>query len=197
MIIFACQKCSASIRVGDEMAGKRGRCPNCRESVEVPAAMPPIAAQPRPALPPTRAARAVSAMPVVDAPAWTAEDFAEPAPMPARTAASMTLRATLRKCPDCDGTVSKLAYFCPQCGTPLNSPPAEKQITFLVPSPVGQLLTVIGVLGVLFFWLLFPSVVAPDQQTFNFTIALHQILGVITCATVAIVSSAPTTVRRK
>lgn len=36
MIRFKCPKCAASIKVADEFAGKKGKCPSCRNVVEVP-----------------------------------------------------------------------------------------------------------------------------------------------------------------
>ncbi len=39
-IAVTCSHCNATLRVKDELAGRRGKCPKCRETVEVPAAPP-------------------------------------------------------------------------------------------------------------------------------------------------------------
>jgi serine/threonine protein kinase/WD40 repeat protein len=41
MIVFDCPSCQHQLKVKDEMAGKRGRCPNCRQSVVVPGNLAP------------------------------------------------------------------------------------------------------------------------------------------------------------
>ncbi len=37
MIHFECENCGGPVRVGDEWAGRRGRCPNCRQIITIPA----------------------------------------------------------------------------------------------------------------------------------------------------------------
>lgn len=36
MIQFKCQRCGSSIKVADNLAGKKGKCPGCKETIEVP-----------------------------------------------------------------------------------------------------------------------------------------------------------------
>lgn len=183
MIEFACPHCAAAIRVGDNLAGKRGKCHKCGESLSVPTSSS--------MLPPP-----ISARPVVDTPTPVSEApralFTADAPAP-----SVVLPSNLQYCPDCPERISKRAVACPHCGCPLNPAPATTQAALLVPSLAGQMLTVVGMLGMAFFWFVYPGMAAPDMTTFNFPLALDQLLGVICCATLAIVSSAPTTVKRK
>ena len=42
MIRFSCSHCGKSISVKDEYAGKRGKCPTCKQPVSVPSASPTI-----------------------------------------------------------------------------------------------------------------------------------------------------------
>jgi len=49
MIRFTCQTCGARIRVGDDKAGKSGKCPRCRAGVRVPPASVAEALAPAPA----------------------------------------------------------------------------------------------------------------------------------------------------
>ena len=41
MIRIECPSCSAALKIPDELAGSKGRCPTCRGVVEIPAAQPP------------------------------------------------------------------------------------------------------------------------------------------------------------
>ncbi|MFG0331988.1 MAG: hypothetical protein ACF8TS_01375, partial [Maioricimonas sp. JB049] len=45
-IQFNCPDCTSSIRVGDEAAGKIGRCPKCDQRLRVPQVTPPPAPSP-------------------------------------------------------------------------------------------------------------------------------------------------------
>src|SRR5262245_56173738 len=36
MIIFSCPACEQKLRVKDEMAGQKGKCPHCKQAVVVP-----------------------------------------------------------------------------------------------------------------------------------------------------------------
>ena len=40
-ISFKCSQCQATLKVGDELAGKRGKCPKCQAPVHIPAAANP------------------------------------------------------------------------------------------------------------------------------------------------------------
>ena len=42
-----CQNCGKSMKVKDDMAGKRGKCPQCGSVIEVPMAGPPPQAAPQ------------------------------------------------------------------------------------------------------------------------------------------------------
>ncbi|MBW3543964.1 MAG: hypothetical protein KY476_27255, partial [Planctomycetes bacterium] len=55
-IVFDCPHCAATVRVADDAAGKKGRCPQCGESLLVPRVVPPAA-------PPTGHADAVTGEP--------------------------------------------------------------------------------------------------------------------------------------
>src|SRR5690349_648492 len=37
---FACPSCGRALKVSDELAGRRGRCPHCKAAVLVPGAVP-------------------------------------------------------------------------------------------------------------------------------------------------------------
>lgn len=41
MIRFTCQECGRPVRVPDALAGKKGRCPHCKQVIQVPVAEPP------------------------------------------------------------------------------------------------------------------------------------------------------------
>ena len=45
-ISFKCSHCQATLKVGDELAGKRGKCPKCQAPVQIPAATNPTATTP-------------------------------------------------------------------------------------------------------------------------------------------------------
>ncbi|MCE9546822.1 MAG: hypothetical protein K8T25_15185 [Planctomycetia bacterium] len=46
MIRFACPTCGKSIKIADEYAVRRGKCPGCQTPVTVPAAAPPADVEP-------------------------------------------------------------------------------------------------------------------------------------------------------
>ncbi|MHB8973043.1 MAG: hypothetical protein ACYC3X_06995 [Pirellulaceae bacterium] len=52
-IEFACSRCGQILRVGDEAAGKRAKCPQCQSVVPIPAARDSADASSAPAPPPT------------------------------------------------------------------------------------------------------------------------------------------------
>ena len=41
MIRFTCEHCSRNVRVADKFGGKKGRCPYCKEVIEIPAQSEP------------------------------------------------------------------------------------------------------------------------------------------------------------
>ena len=46
MIRFECPHCNQPVEVGDEFAGRKGRCPGCESVVEIPVLVRPQGAQP-------------------------------------------------------------------------------------------------------------------------------------------------------
>lgn len=86
-ITFSCT-CGQSITVGPQFAGKMGRCPRCKNPVQVPAASAPAAAAP-----PSRPAMAPAPVPTGKAPATgrqpTGQAQARPAPAKGPRAAKL------------------------------------------------------------------------------------------------------------
>lgn len=51
-ITFSCVKCSKQFRVGDELAGKKGKCPKCNTIFQIPRTSQALKKKPKPAAPP-------------------------------------------------------------------------------------------------------------------------------------------------
>ena len=93
-IEFTCQACGHVLKLRDEAAGKRGRCPSCGGAVSVPAT-------------PTSA----STPPVASAaPAGPAPSVPTPSPAPQTKA-----------CPDCGNPLPLMAVICVKCGLNLKT----------------------------------------------------------------------------
>lgn len=75
-IEFNCPYCTSTIRVKDDAAGKRGRCPRCEEQLIVPSVAPPTAASPRVGTP--AAPAQPTAAPIEPAPVTTPNTAAMP-----------------------------------------------------------------------------------------------------------------------
>ncbi len=107
MIRFACPGCSATFTVGDEKAGKTGKCPKCQSQFVIPAADAgaPAADVPPPVPPPTKAPSRPT-LPPLPPPATDPNAPVEIAP-----------------CPKCDTRLSVLPtdvgvdIQCPSCET--------------------------------------------------------------------------------
>lgn len=109
MIRFACPGCSATFTVGDEKAGKTGKCPKCQSQFVIPAADAgaPAADLPPPPPPPVKNPSRPSAPPL-------------PPPPPA---ADPNAPVEIAPCPKCDTRLSVLPtdvgvdIQCPNCET--------------------------------------------------------------------------------
>lgn len=51
MIVFECQKCGKLIKIADQYAGKRGKCPGCGEIIDIPSDLLNCSESPSPANP--------------------------------------------------------------------------------------------------------------------------------------------------
>ena len=121
-IEFACPTCGKVLKLRDEAAGKKGRCPYCKEVITVPEAslaqddlieiVPADAPKKPPVLPPRPPKPSVST----------------PAP-PAAPPAEAT-----KPCPDCGKPLGEKAVICVNCG--LNLKTGKKlQTVFEQPKP--------------------------------------------------------------
>ena len=75
MIVFACNSCGCRLRVADNQAGKKGKCPRCAAPFQVPAtavSRPTVPAAPSPPAPPSEAATLAPVPPVSSDAAATA-----------------------------------------------------------------------------------------------------------------------------
>ena len=97
MISFACPGCQARLRVGDDKAGKRGKCPRCGHAIEVP--LPEL--------------RLEGEDDLLEVPTPAASSWSTPmsAAAPAGTAASQG-----SGCPSCEGPLPNRARICTRCG---------------------------------------------------------------------------------
>ncbi len=109
MIRFACPGCSATFTVGDEKAGKTGKCPKCQSQFVIPAADAGApAADAPPPVPPTSKAPSRPSLPPL------------PPPPPA---ADPNAPVEIQPCPKCDTRLSVLPtdvgldIQCPSCET--------------------------------------------------------------------------------
>jgi membrane associated rhomboid family serine protease len=91
MISFTCLGCQAKLRVGDEKAGKRGKCPRCGHAIEVP--FPELRLEGEEDLPEASPHSSVSPS------------------APAGTATPQSL-----DCPSCHGQLPARARICTRCG---------------------------------------------------------------------------------
>lgn len=98
-ITFECPQCARITRVPASFAGKQGKCPGCRATIEVP----------DPATAP--------APPSPDAPALAAEDApAAPVLPPPDPALVRAMGADQRPCPACNQPIRQAAVKCRHCG---------------------------------------------------------------------------------
>jgi len=105
MITFKCP-CGKALKVKDDAAGKRVRCPACSEVIEVPA--------PSAAAPPSAAAKARAAKgAVVDVPEDDA-DFGLQAPEP--ELGEHKVEGEAKHCPACHMPLAKATVICTTCG---------------------------------------------------------------------------------
>src|SRR5262245_24539082 len=102
MITFMCVHCNEELKVPDNTAGKRGKCPHCGKVVQIPQQAPPMEA----VLDPEPATFAVAPMPAPPpaAPSTT--------PMPAMVGSAPSLPA--------------VPALPPAQQPPVDSPPAEQ-----------------------------------------------------------------------
>ncbi len=100
--MLTCPGCQATLRVRDDMAGKKIKCPRCAELVPVPAGKA-VTAKGRPA---------------------ADEGFTEVKPLPASKVKSAPgskgAVPTTRPCPSCGKSVSLAARTCRHCDAPLD-----------------------------------------------------------------------------
>lgn len=99
MIETSCPGCGKRLRVRDEAAGKRGKCPHCGAVVNVSR---------------SDEAGSMAAMEALAA----KERLIAPQPQISHTSMETTA-ARLTPCPDCGRQVSLAAATCPNCGRPL------------------------------------------------------------------------------
>ena len=92
MIKFPCPRCGATISAPDELAGRKGKCPRCREITTVPSTSPQ-------ASPPARKPRPADAEPAVAEPE---EAVAAEEDLPRRTGRPQTGRPQRRRDDDAD-----------------------------------------------------------------------------------------------
>jgi hypothetical protein len=115
-IRVSCQ-CGQSLSVPDEMAGKAGKCPKCKQILKVPAngvATAPKQAKPQAAKAPATAAAAPQA-PAVPAPSNALPAF------PGGSLAGLFEEAGITKkegifCPSCEAPVANGSVICVKCG---------------------------------------------------------------------------------
>ena len=130
-IEFICPTCGKTLKLRDEAAGKRGRCPFCKGVVTVPSAdseedelveiIPPTApkTEQRPPAPPP-----------------PAEARTTPPPLPTTPTGEQT-SATERICPGCKSSLNDKAVICISCG--LNLKTGKKlQTVFEKPEPAPE-----------------------------------------------------------
>jgi len=109
MIDFECTACGKRLRVSDDKAGRRGRCPACQASMTVPRlseAAGPV---------PSRHVVQSAAPPVVDQPA------ARPAPVSPARSVDPAGAGDRGRCPSCDQDLGPDAKVCVRCGIHLPS----------------------------------------------------------------------------
>lgn len=92
-----CSKCGRELNVKDELAGKKGKCPDCGEVIQVPTLDESAAAAAEPEAPP-------------------AEAPAEPSPAP-----EPELQKPTKRCVHCRKSIAVDAVFCIHCGTHLRT----------------------------------------------------------------------------
>jgi hypothetical protein len=141
-IEFACQ-CGKTLRAADQFAGKRAKCNNCGQIVNIPAGNAAVgsASPPKAAM----AYNAVAAAPKRDVPAAIPvaasnfdldEFFSGDIPVASPAAPDLTAgralpnaaRADMKFCPGCKQPMSNAAVICIQCG--YNQKTGEKMKTF-------------------------------------------------------------------
>ncbi len=96
-IEFSCEHCGKALSTGDEKAGRRAKCPDCGEAIEVPWI--------------NTAGVDLSAVPA-------------PPPLPTAIAPAVPGAAN---CPMCGFAVSRRDQECPACGEPLTHEQASRQ----------------------------------------------------------------------
>jgi len=127
-----CPHCSKTLRVADEMAGKRIKCPSCGQACQLPPVKPGDGPKPagEPQAPPRREAN--------------------PAPPPAPAAEAPS---TVRDCPKCGAAMAPQAVLCTDCG--YNTQTGDQVVTSSTPRatlrlpriPIRYVLLVLVVAG--------------------------------------------------
>lgn len=120
MIEMSCPACGKKLRVGDDAAGKRGKCPQCSTAVRIPtrnqagrdAEIEAWLSPPQSDQPSTRAGPASGSSGQSSASRSTQE-------IPA---------SNLMACPDCGRQVSRQAKACPNCGHPFQVAHDERPV---------------------------------------------------------------------
>ena len=126
MIEFSCSNCKAVFRVGDEKAGKRGKCPKCGQLTTIPpvarvaAPVRPVASAPTSALADLAAATSGKQPPSARPPAAsTPRHAAVPSkvPPPAQPETSYYgVAPDTKTCPHCGEQIQRIAEKCKHCG---------------------------------------------------------------------------------
>jgi ribosomal protein S27E len=157
MIHVKCQHCSREIRAGDEYAGKKIRCPDCKEILALPAGATATAVQPPPAVkkaaPPPPPKRPAIEEDDEDVPV-AAEVEVDDEEYERRPRRSVKRRSRIRKgewadCPHCDapGRASRVGFTwwggalgpwifshvrCKECGTCYNGRTGKSNDTVII-----------------------------------------------------------------
>jgi len=129
MIRFNCASCGSGVRVGDDKAGKKGKCPQCGQVIVIPAADAPKQTEP----PAARRVQARSAASEDDSASLSA-----PLDGLLSEAISRDLQGRAaparRLCGVCRSEVPLRADICPRCGALLSGPKGAVQDGPLGPS---------------------------------------------------------------
>lgn len=123
MIEVSCPACRKRLRVSDDAAGKRGKCPQCSAGVDIPT--------------PQQAVRdadieAWLAPAQSDQPTARAGDAPNVSARPRHAGPSRDMApSNLVACPDCGRQVSRLAKACPNCAHPFESARDDRALAAL------------------------------------------------------------------
>jgi hypothetical protein len=194
MIEFACPHCGHAIKIQEQFAGRRGKCAGCGKPIMVPQPATVSAASsfdvPPAATPPPEAFDDLLAEV-----ANSSAAAAGPPPISATSAPVLAPNApkNVQGCPDCSGLVSMRAATCPHCGCPLNQ---NSPVAVGPPWPeaefhrsIGSLIVgAIGILGVLYFVLVFDTTVGNEHtggRTHNIGLLNDRLAGITLFALLA------------